>query len=395
MVTALVMASIVPGVHLILGDEWLTTHKAKLDYENLTMRFKIRGRVVAMPTISSATKGPTLSGSSEPATAYSTAQLHSETTTHYPILSAISARRALRKGATAFVVDVRKGTFADPPTKHPSPIIGALDASATAIPSNGLVTQEELDAVLLKYKDIFAELPPGLPPDRGARHTIQLVPGAKPPCRPMYRLSPAELKEVTTQIETLLKMGFIEPSDSPYAAPILFVLKKDGTLRMVIDYRAINALTVRNTGPLPLITDLYDKLGGATVFSTLDLASGYHQVLLHPDDVEKTTFRTPLGSYAFRVLPFGLTNSGAVFQAQMNRIFREQLGKYVLCYLDDICVYSRTPEEHLVHLEKVFEILRTNKFFAKQSKCDFNKPELPFLGHIVGRNGLKVDPKKV
>ena len=315
------------------------------------------------------------------------------------ILSAPSARRAIRKGASVFLVDIRRGIPAGldtDATKHHTPIVGSVDASATSTPcADDLVPHGVLDAVLQKYKDSFAELPKGLPPDRGARHSIQLVPRAKPPCRPMYRLSPGELSEVKAQIEHLLSMGFIEPTDSPYGSPILFVMKKDGTLRMVIDYRAINALTVRNNGPLPLISDLYDKLGGAKVFSTFDLASGYHQILLHESDVDKTAFRTPLGSFAFRVLPFGLTNAGAVFQAQMNRIFREHLGKFVLVYLDDIYVYSRTAEDHIVHLEKVMEILRENKFYAKLSKCEFNKPELPFLGHIVGRNGLKVDPKKV
>ena len=159
---------------------------------------------------------------------------------------------------------------------------------------------------------------------------------------PRYRLSPGELSEVKAKIEHLLSMGFIEPTDSPYGNPILFVVKKDGTLRMVIDYIAINALTVRNNGPLPLISDLYDKLGGATFFSTFDLASGYHQILLHESDVDKTTFRTPLGSVAFRVLPFGLTSAGAVFQAQMNRIFREHQGKFVLVYgtsMTSVCTH--------------------------------------------------------
>ena len=284
---------------------------------------------------------------------------------------------------------------ADSPS-HPkllAPLVAAAEASATLIPP-GLVPQHELDAILLKFKAVFHEIPPGLPPDRGVSHTIPLIPGAGTPCRPMYRLSPAELVEVTAQIKQLLALGFIEPSDSPYGSPILFVLKKDNTLRMVIDYRAINRLTQRNAY-MPNTADLYDQLGGSSVFSSLDLASGYHQIRLHPDDIPKTGFRTPLGAYQFRVLPFGLTNAGATFQATMNRIFQPYLNEFVLVYLDDILVFSKTPEEHKKHLALVLELLQSHKLYAKLSKCEFNRSELPFLGHIVGRDGLRVDPQKV
>ena len=282
-------------------------------------------------------------------------------------LPAKAASHAARCGARMFVAAVRAGhqlcesadcqlasalppapdiPAADSPS-HPkllAPLVAAAEASATLIPP-GLVPQHELDAILLKFKAVFHEIPPGLPPDRGVSHTIPLIPGAGTPCRPMYRLSPAELVEVTAQIKQLLALGFIEPSDSPYGSPILFVLKKDNTLRMVIDYRAINRLTQRNAY-MPNTADLYDQLGGSSVFSSLDLASGYHQIRLHPDDIPKTGFRTPLGAYQVRVLPFGLTNAGATFQATMNRIFQPYLNKFVLVYLDDILVFSKTPEEH-------------------------------------------------
>ena len=193
-----------------------------------------------------------------------------------------------------------------------------------------------------------------------------------------------------------MQKGFIEPSCSPFGAPILFVSKKDGTLRMCIDYRALNALTVKNRYPLPRIDDLMDRLQGATVFSSLDLASGYHQVRIPEEDVPKTAFRTPFGHYQFRVLSFGLTNAPSTFQAVMNRILQtDNLKDFVVVYLDDILVFSKTAAEHMVHLRAVLAALRKHKLYAKLSKCEFNKSQLKFLGHIVSSSGIKVDTDKI
>jgi transposase InsO family protein len=211
----------------------------------------------------------------------------------------------------------------------------------------------------------------------------------------MYRLSPKEKAEMESQVKQLLKEGKIEPSSSPYGAPILFVSKKDGSMRMVIDYRALNKITVKNRYPLPRIDDLLDTLAGAKVFSSLDLTSGYHQIRIEPEDVPKTAFRTPLGHFQWKVLSFGLTNAPATFQSVMNHVFRPYLGKFVLVYMDDILVFSATPKEHEQHLRAVLELLREHQLYVKRSKCSFNQPELGFLGHIVGQSGLQVDPKKV
>jgi hypothetical protein len=202
------------------------------------------------------------------------------------------------------------------------------------------------------------------------------------------------MEEVRQQVQDLLAKGLIEPSQSPYGAPILIVRKKDGSLRMCIDYRALNRITVRNSYPLPLISDLLDRLAGATVFSSLDLQSGYHQIRITESDQPKTAFKTPMGLFHFKVLPFGLTNAPSTFQAVMNQIFGDLIGRSVLVYLDDIMVYSSTPAEHLVHLREVLSRLRQHKLFIKMSKCEFNKPELCFLGHVVGRHGVRADPQK-
>ena len=253
-----------------------------------------------------------------------------------------------------------------------------------------------VDSLLKEYGDVFEEIS-GMPParDHTIYHTIPLESGTQPIFRPMYRLSQAEIAEVKRQLDELLQKGLIEPSTSPYGAPVLFVQKKDGSLRMCIDFRALNKHTIKNRYPLPRIDDLLDKLRGATVFSSLDLQSGYHQIRISEDDVTKTAFRTPFGHFQFKVLCFGLTNAPATFQHAMNHAFSDCIDNFVLVYLDDILVYSKNEEEHLEHLEHVLKVLRRHKYYAKMKKCDFLKAELPFLGHVVSGQGVRVDPRKV
>ncbi|GJP48756.1 hypothetical protein CLOM_g8031 [Closterium sp. NIES-68] len=253
----------------------------------------------------------------------------------------------------------------------------------------------QMKALAEEYNEVFEPIPEGLPPDRAVGHTIPVEPGKAPPFRPLYRLSPAEYEEAKLQIKDYLDKGWIEPSASPYGAPILFVHKKGGGLRMCVDYRALNKITIKNRYPLPRIEDLFDRLQGAQWFSALDLAQGYHQLRITDEDVPKTAFRTPFGHFQWRVLSFGLTNAPASFQRAMNDVFREALGEFVLVYLDDILVYSKTEAEHTQHLKWVLGKLREHKYFARLWKCHFYKRELEYLGHIVGNNGLKVDPKKV
>ncbi|CAI7769555.1 unnamed protein product, partial [Closterium sp. NIES-54] len=253
----------------------------------------------------------------------------------------------------------------------------------------------QMQVLAEEFKEVFETIPNGLPPDRAVGHTIPVEPGKVPPFRPLYRLSPAEYEEAKQQIEEYLRKGWIEPSASPYGAPILFVNKKGGGLRMCVDYRALNKITVKNRYPLPRIEDLFDRLQGAQWFSALDLAQGYHQLRITEEDVPKTAFRTPFGHFQWRVLSFGLTNAPASFQRAMNDVFREAIGQFVLVYLDDILVYSKTEEEHTQHLKWVLGKLREHKFFARLWKCHFYKRELEYLGHLVGNDGLKVDPKKV
>jgi hypothetical protein len=255
---------------------------------------------------------------------------------------------------------------------------------------------EPLGVLLREYTDLFPKGLPGLPPHRHVYHTIRIQPSSVPPNKPAYRLSSLEMEECTKTVDELLALGHIRPSHSPYASPVLFVKKKEGTYRMVIDYRAVNHITIPDRYPLPRIDDLLDRLKGAKVFSSLDLLSGYHQVRLKEEDIPKTAFRTPFGLYEFLVLPFGLTNAPATFQRLMNEIFHDFIREgFVVVYLDDVLIFSKDENMHYVHLEKVFARLREKQLFAKLPKCEFMRSELRYLGHIIGKNGLKVDPQKV
>ncbi|KAJ9524855.1 hypothetical protein QJQ45_003021 [Haematococcus lacustris] len=238
-----------------------------------------------------------------------------------------------------------------------------------------------LNALLDEYADVFAPIT-SLPPERPVGHAIPLVPDARTAVVPQYRMSQDEHAELKKQVQDLLAKGMIEPSSSPFAAPILFVKKKSGELRMCLDYRQLNKITIRDQYPLPRIDDLFDKLSGCTVFSSLDLQAGYNQIRTTPEDVPKTAFRTPDGHYQFKVLSFGLCNAPATFQRVMNDAFAPVLNQCALVYLDDILVMSKSVDEHLKHLRKVFDLLRLNKLFAKQFKCEFMR-----VGAVLMQDG--------
>ena len=195
------------------------------------------------------------------------------------------------------------------------------------------------------------------------------------------------MQELSSQLQELLGKGFIRPSSSPWGAPILFVKKKDGSHRMCIDYRELNKLTVKNRYPLPRIDDLFDQLQGASWFSKIDLRSGYHQMRVRDEDIQKTAFRTRYGHYEFVVMPFGLTNAPATFMDLMNRVCRPMLDRSVIVFIDDILVYSRSREQHEEHLREILGVLRSERLYAKFSKCEFWLREVQFLGHLVTRMG--------
>ena len=208
-------------------------------------------------------------------------------------------------------------------------------------------------------------------------------------------MSPKGLDELKQQLKDLTDKGYIQPSVSPFGAPVLFVPKKDGGMRMCVDYRALNRVTVHNRYPLPRIDELLDRLRGAKFFTKIDLRSGYHQIRVHPDDVHKTAFRTRYGHFEFLVLPFGLTNAPATFMHLMHSIFREHLDSFIIIFLDDILVYSGDMETHVTHVRQTLAILREHQLYAKVSKCSFFQHRVEYLGHIVSSEGLSPDPAKV
>ncbi|KAL5570097.1 hypothetical protein UlMin_026672 [Ulmus minor] len=294
-----------------------------------------------------------------------------------------------------------KFKFVGKPKKSGTPIISALKAKKML--SNGCVgylahvVDTTVDAILKpedvhvvkNFLEVFPEDLPGLPPDREIEFEIELLPGTSPISKAPYRMAPMELKELKEQLQELVDKKFIRPSYSPWGAPVLFVKKKDGTLRMCIDYRELNKVTIKNKYPLPRIDDLFDQLQGAAIFSKIDLRSGYHQLKIRESDVPKTAFRTRYGHYEFLVMPFGLTNAPAAFMDLMNRVFKEFLDKFVVIFIDDILIYSKTREDHEAHLELVLQRLKEHRLYAKFKKCEFWIEQVTFLGHVISKDGIR------
>ena len=284
-------------------------------------------------------------------------------------LSVMQARKLLRQGCEAYLAHVVD-------TKKETPILDDIP-------------------VVREFPDVFPEELPGLSPDREIEFSIDLIPGVEQVSKAPYRMAPVEMKELAKQLQELLDKAVIRPSVSPWGAPVLFVKKKDGSMRLCIDYRELNKLTIKNKYPLPRIDDLFDQLKGACYFSKIDLRSGYHQLKIKPEDIPKTAFRTRYGHYEFLVMSFGLTNAPAAFMDLMNRVYKEYLDKFVIVFIDDILIYSKNPEDHAVHLQIALQKLREKRLYAKFSKCEFWLTEVQFLGHVVSKEGIKVDPVKI
>ena len=348
------------GCDMILGKPWLTDVNPVIDWKSNTVKVSHHGQVHVLHS-------------------WQPPNMQQEDDMH--LLSYLQLKRAVRKGDPLFWAVLRPASEANGNEE-------ASDLDMTLIPA-------QAQYLLKDFADVFQTPPPGLPPKRAVDHKIELVPGAEPPSRPTYKMSYKELDELKSQLDELLKQGYIKPSVSPYGAPVLFVKKKDGKLRMCLDYRALNAQTIKNKYPLPRVDELFDRLQGAKCFSKLDLKNGYHLIRIAEEDVHKTAFRTRYGHYEFLVMPFGLTNAPATFQRLMNDIFRPYLNQFVIVFLDGILIFSNSEEEHQQHLKLVLELLRKHKLYAKLSKCSFFKDDMDFLGHIVGRNGIAMDPRKV
>ncbi|KAF5805274.1 putative nucleotidyltransferase, Ribonuclease H [Helianthus annuus] len=329
---------------VVIGMDWLSRHQAEIICKEKIVRIPRPGKE---PLVIRGDKSGAVVG----------------------IISFLKAQKCLRKGHTAILALVTEAS--------------SEERKIEDIP------------IVREFPEVFPEELPGLPPHRQVEFQIELAPGAAPIARAPYRLAPSELEELSTQLQELLEKGFIRPSSSPWGAPVLFVKKKDSTFRMCIDYRELNKVTVKNRYPLPRIDDLFDQLQGSSFYSKIDLRSGYHQLRVREEDVSKTAFRTRYGHYEFLVMPFGLTNAPAVFMDLMNRVCKPYLDKFVTVFIDDILIYSKSQEEHEQHLRLILELLRKEQLYAKFSKCDFWLREVHFLGHVVNKDGIHVDPSMV
>jgi len=261
------------------------------------------------------------------------------------------------------------------------------DSSAPPIPA-------AIQSLIDKYSVIFEE-PQGLPPSRPCDHAIPLTAGAQPFVIRPYRYSPALKSEIEQQVSKMLQDGIIQHSTSPFSSSIVMTKKKDGSWRFCVDYRFLNALTLKRKFPLPIVDEFLDELSHASWFTKLDLRSGFHQILLKAGDAYKTAFSTHFGQYEFLVMPFGVTGGPGSFQAAMNSTLAPLLRRCALVFLDDILVYSTTWEDHLAHIEAVFQLLAKDSWKVKPNKCTFAQRSIAYLGHIISAEGVGTDPAKI
>lgn len=258
-----------------------------------------------------------------------------------------------------------------------------------------IAENSEGSGVLKEFEEVIVdELPNDKPVERAIKHRIDLVPGTAPIARRAYRMSFEEKKELEKQLQALIDSGRVAAGTSPFAAPVLFVKKKDGSRRLCCDYRGLNNVTVKSKFPLPRIDDLFDMLQNASTFSQLDLVSGYHQVEVEGSDQYKTAFVTHEGQFIWKVMPFGLTNAPSTFQMLMNETLKGLIGKCVLVYLDDILIFSKNTKQHVMHLRLVLDRIKKAGLFAKRSKCHFFMKSVNFLGHTIDKDGIHVDTRK-
>ncbi|KAJ1587452.1 hypothetical protein NDA15_005679 [Ustilago hordei] len=302
-------------------------------------------------------------------------------------------RAALEDGPIGFML------LEEPPSSLPAfgfVPTGADKGVEMEVEVDKVVTAADIPKPYQHLRDVFDEVEA----DKLPHHTehdlhLELIEGGKPPQGPLYLKGPKEMSELRRYLDENLEKGFIRPSKSPARSPVLFVPKKDGGLRLCVDYRGLNEITVKNRAPLPLIEEQLFLLRKARIYTKLDLRAAYNLIRIAKGDEWKTAFGTQLGLYEYLVMPFGLANAPAHFQSFINDIFRDIIGVYVVVYLDDFLIFSDTEEVHVKHVTEVLTRLRSNRLFAKLSKCEFHTKTVEFLGYIIKPTGIEMDPEKV
>lgn len=339
----------ISGTNIVLRVEWLKSLGPVLtDYNTLTMQFFHQGRLV---------------------------ELKGDNDANLRLLSSPQFRRLYRRQGDDVCFQI---TMLQPET---------TTTDTTSLP-------RELQSMLLKYDSLFQQQQ-SLPPRRDTDNHIHLLPQSSPINVRPYRYPHFQKREIELQVDMMLQKGLIQPSSSPFSSPVLLVRKQDGSWRFCVDYRALNAVTVKDRFPILTIDELLDKLGGTCYFSKLDLLQGYHQIRMHEADIPKTAFRTHHGHYEFRVMSFGLCNAPSSFQSTMNTLFRPFLRRFMIVFFYDILVYSASLQDYLQHLEITFQVLLQNQFVLKLSKCSFAQTQVEYLGHIVSQRGVEPVASKI
>ncbi|XP_058754567.1 uncharacterized protein LOC131627728 [Vicia villosa] len=344
---------------LILGIQWLKSLGPLLwDFDKLQMEFSTNGRKFV------------LRGAKTPS---------------FKVINNKSFAQVVHKGAEMCFLSIGVKDYSmGLPTCH---ALQGFDSQQVLPPS--------LVQLLDQYSDIFAE-PTALPPSRpGFDHKIPFKEGTQPFNLRPYRFSIVQKDIIDNIVQDMLKQGIVQHSNSPFASPIILVRKKDDSWRLCVDFRRLNDFTIKDRFPIPLIEDLMDELHGATVFSKLDMRSGYHQLRMAHGEEHKTAFKTHNGHFEYLVMPFGLTNAPASFQALMNQVFQQFLRKFVIIFFDDLLVYSKSFEDHLAHIHLIFQTIRDNHLFLNKNKCAFAEPRVEYLGHFITKEGVSTDPAKI
>ena len=385
------------GFDAVLGKDWLSRLNPVIDWRAHCVTLKHNGRTIQL-------RAPPSRSSVQ----------------HPLLLSHQQFKKALRRNEPMYLVHMRAidsdhplallDTAAPSPQQQsaavtavavttPDPADPAAPSAVTESPPTGCGNPRvicDLSDILDEFKDVFPDdLPPGLPPARAVDHKIEILPGAKPPNAPIYRMAPKQLAELKTQLEELIEKGFLIPSVSEWASPVMMVPKKDGGSRLVCDYRATNLASKKQASSIARVDDLLDQLHGAKILSKADLRSGYHLIRMDEASVPYTTIKTKYGLYAWTVMPFGLQGAPQTFTTLMTDIFRDLLDQGLLVYLDDLCLYSQDEATHRRLLRTVLERLREHKLFCKKSKCLFGVDRVDFLGFCVSGDGISCDPGKV
>ena len=376
------VTQLMPEYDIILGTPWLHRENPDIDWQTGAMEIKRTGG--RAPVVLQGLAPPASQQAVEIESAPSAAQCDKPV----EFISAHQLKQEQDSGELVYMCFIQVTT-------------GDVCSLATVVLDRNLHATEYTPArsgpeaaFVRDYADLFVA-PTGLPPLRHINHEIDLVPGAKAPYRPAYRLAQSELDELRKQIDKLIALGHVRPSRSSFGAPVLFVSKKNGEKRMCVDYRDLNKICVRNSVAMPRADDLMDRMHGKRVFSTLDMVAAFHQVRIRPGDEHKTGFNTRLGHYEFLVTPFGMINSPATLQMLLADIFREYIDDFMVIYLDDMLVFSDNEEDHARHLELIAAVLRKHDLRLSLKKCRFYQSRVEFLGHLVGQEGISMDPRKV